>query len=50
MCDVPLPMKNIRNSSLQDLETLLVEWGEPKFRAKQVYEWIWQKHAVALMK
>lgn len=38
-------MKNIRNSSLQDLETLLVEWGEPKFRAKQVYEWIWQKHA-----
>ncbi len=38
-------MKNIRNSSLQDLETLLIEWGEPKFRAKQVYEWIWQKHA-----
>ncbi len=38
-------MKNIRNSSLQELETLLVEWGEPKFRAKQVYEWIWQKHA-----
>lgn len=38
-------MKNLRNSSLQDLETLLVEWGEPKFRAKQVYEWMWQKHA-----
>lgn len=38
-------MKNIRNSSLQDLETLFVGWGEPKFRAKQVYEWIWQKHA-----
>lgn len=38
-------MKNIRNSSLQDLETLFVGWGEPKFRARQVYEWIWQKHA-----
>ncbi len=38
-------MKNIRTSSLQDLETLFKEWGEPKFRAKQVYEWIWQKHA-----
>jgi 23S rRNA (adenine2503-C2)-methyltransferase len=38
-------MKNIRNSTLQDLETLLISMGEPKFRAKQVYEWIWQKHA-----
>jgi len=37
-------MKNIRNSSLQDLEALFKEWGESKFRAKQVYEWIWQKH------
>jgi len=38
-------MKNIRNCTLQDLETLLVSMGEPKFRGKQVYEWIWQKHA-----
>ncbi|MGN6476695.1 MAG: 23S rRNA (adenine(2503)-C(2))-methyltransferase RlmN [Flavipsychrobacter sp.] len=37
-------MKNIRTSSLQDLEALFKEWGESKFRAKQVYEWIWQKH------
>lgn len=37
-------MENIRNSSLQDLETVFKGWGEPKFRAKQVYEWIWQKH------
>lgn len=37
-------MKNIRNSSLQDLDALFKEWGESKFRAKQVYEWIWQKH------
>ena len=41
-------MKNIRNSSLADLEKLILEMGEPKFRAKQVYEWIWQKHAASI--
>lgn len=30
---------------LPAIEALLVEWGEPKFRATQVYEWIWKKHA-----
>lgn len=41
-------MKNIRNSSLADLEKLMFEWDEPKFRAKQVYEWIWQKHVAGI--
>lgn len=41
-------MKNIRNCSLQELETLMKELGEPKFRAKQVYEWLWQKHAASI--
>jgi 23S rRNA (adenine2503-C2)-methyltransferase len=26
----------------------MVEFGEPKFRGKQVYEWIWQKHAASI--
>lgn len=38
-------MKNLRNSSLEELELLMAEWGEPKFRAKQVEEWIWKKFA-----
>lgn len=38
-------MKNLRLSSLQDLEKLMKEWGEPAFRAKQVYEWMWKKFA-----
>ena len=38
-------MKNLRLSSLQDLEKLVKEWGEPAFRAKQVYEWMWKKFA-----
>ncbi len=38
-------MNNLRNYSLQELEHILVQLGEPKFRAKQVYEWIWKKYA-----
>ncbi|RYD58236.1 MAG: 23S rRNA (adenine(2503)-C(2))-methyltransferase RlmN [Sphingobacteriales bacterium] len=38
-------MKNIRHSSLQDLEALMKEWSEPAFRAKQIYEWIWKRFA-----
>src|SRR5688572_16305614 len=37
--------KNIRTLSLTDLEQYFETLGEKKFRAKQVYEWIWQKHA-----
>lgn len=37
--------KNIRDLDLPQLEALLKEWNEPKFRAKQIHEWLWQKHA-----
>ena len=37
--------KNIRHLSLSELEQYFDTLGEKKFRAKQVYEWIWQKHA-----
>lgn len=36
-------MENLRNSSQEELEALMQEYGEPKFRAKQIYEWIWGK-------
>ena len=35
--------QNIRNLSLDELVAVLIEQGEKKFRAKQVYEWIWKK-------
>lgn len=38
-------IKNIRQSSLQDLEQFFESIGEKKFRTKQVWEWLWQKHA-----
>lgn len=37
--------KNIRHLTLSELENYFETLGEKKFRAKQVYEWIWQKHA-----
>jgi 23S rRNA (adenine2503-C2)-methyltransferase len=37
--------KNIRHLSLQELEQYLESIGEKKFRVKQVWEWIWLKHA-----
>jgi 23S rRNA (adenine2503-C2)-methyltransferase len=36
---------NIRHLSLQDIESYFEELGEKKFRAKQVYEWLWLKQA-----
>jgi 23S rRNA (adenine2503-C2)-methyltransferase len=38
---------NIRNLSLGDLEGYFEEMGEKRFRAKQVYEWLWQKQALS---
>lgn len=39
--------RNIRHLSLPDLEQYFEELGEKKFRARQVYEWLWQKHAMS---
>jgi 23S rRNA (adenine2503-C2)-methyltransferase len=38
-------MKNIRQLNLSELELYFEQIGEKKFRAKQVYEWIWSKQA-----
>jgi 23S rRNA (adenine2503-C2)-methyltransferase len=35
--------KDIRKYSLAELEEFFVAQGEKKFRAKQVYEWLWNK-------
>lgn len=37
--------KAIRNLSLAEMETLFAEWDQPKYRAGQVYLWLWQKFA-----
>ena len=40
-----IEIRNIRSLSLAELESLLAGWGEPRFRAKQLYEWMWSKAA-----
>jgi len=35
--------KDIRTFSLEEIKNFLSEKGEKPFRAKQVYEWLWQK-------
>lgn len=38
---------DIRLLTLATLQELFLEMGEKKFRAKQVYEWLWQKSATS---
>lgn len=35
--------ENIRNQSLTSLESLFQDWQEPRFKSRQVYDWIWKK-------
>ena len=37
--------KDIRKLSLEALTDIVLGLGEKKFRAKQVYEWLWKKGA-----
>lgn len=36
-------MKNIRDLSKEQLTEWLLEQGEPKFRASQIYDWLWKR-------
>ncbi len=38
-------LRNIRQLSASELNKLFAEMGEKSFRATQVWEWLWQKHA-----
>jgi 23S rRNA (adenine2503-C2)-methyltransferase len=35
---------DIRSLSRPELESALQAWGEPRFRARQLYEWLWSKN------
>lgn len=39
-------LKNIRNLSQDEIIAYLETMGQKKFHAKQVWEWLWKKHAV----
>lgn len=44
-CGLENLQKDIRTLSLDELKNFFTEKGEKAFRAKQVYEWLWQKSA-----
>ena len=37
--------QDIRSLSDAELEAWVEEWGEPKYRAKQLQEWLWKQGA-----
>jgi 23S rRNA (adenine2503-C2)-methyltransferase len=39
------PKLDIRRLRLEEIEELVQAWGEPRFRAKQIEQWLWQKGA-----
>ncbi len=39
--------KDIRSTKVEDLEAFFLQNGQPKFRAKQVLEWIWVKSSTS---
>lgn len=45
LCSMSESLPNIRHQSLSDIEQYFESIGEKKFRVKQVWEWLWQKHA-----
>lgn len=38
-------LPDIRSLTFEEIETWFLSNGHPRFRAKQVYEWLWQKSA-----
>lgn len=40
-----MKQQDIREASLSSLTELLSSWGQPSFRAKQIYAWLWQHNA-----
>ncbi len=43
----PMEKKDIRSLSLPALTRAFEDLGQPKFRSKQVYEWLWKKGALS---
>lgn len=44
-CSLMSQQRDIRNLSAEELTAELALLGEPKFRAKQIHEWLWKKSA-----
>lgn len=41
---MPLMNTDIKTYDMRGLQQAMKELGQPAFRAKQIYEWLWYKH------
>lgn len=39
---------DIRKLTIEQIKEMITAMGEPSFRAKQIYEWLWQKSATSI--
>ncbi|MCS7251395.1 MAG: 23S rRNA (adenine(2503)-C(2))-methyltransferase RlmN [Thermoflexus sp.] len=39
-------MRGLLNLSLEELSEILNRWGEPPYRARQIWSWVYSRHAV----
>ncbi len=46
--DLTEPKKQLYDMKLEDLERWVTELGQPKFRAKQIFNWIYKKRATSI--
>jgi 23S rRNA (adenine2503-C2)-methyltransferase len=44
--DLQMSKVNLKGLSLLELEDLVVRWGEPKYRAKQLMSWLYHQRAI----
>jgi 23S rRNA (adenine2503-C2)-methyltransferase len=47
VCYLCRMLPNIRNLNYEQIEAYFLSINEKKFRAKQVWEWLWKKHALS---
>ena len=45
---MPTTLPDLRDLSLEEVNTLVAGLGEKPYRAKQLWGWIWQKHAASI--
>lgn len=45
---MPTPLPDLRDLSREEVNALVADLGEKPYRAAQLWEWIWQKHAASL--
>ena len=44
---MPMPLADLKNMTLEEIEALVAEIGKEKYRARQIMKWIYQRGAAS---